>query len=426
MQTSPSQLPSQAPPDRTALFAPYMSAEELLTLRSCLAAHLQDWPALFDECRAHMARGSDPSDPAMLDLVQRWESLFRASYCGNDPVLEGKVRQAFAKEPGLYQGADMDIAVLAYVRRAQMQQSQSGMPASGMALDASKPSALLTATLRAAHQILDDRPLVFEDELAVKILGEREEALLRASTPRFRDPMNVALRASIVGRSRVAEDAWQQAERDGTRQYVVLGAGLDTYACRRARQPRQGADPVQVFEVDLPAMQQWKRKALQAAGISEPACLRLVPIDFTRATLAEGLAQAGFRKNEPAFFSWLGVTVYLEASAIWQTLDFIAQCAPSSQVVFDYCIPYELMSPMERIGWEVLSARLAERGEQFKTQFVPDELAAQMREHGFSRADTLDVDALNACYFGGANEKGAGRLDGLRLGRSSRLMHGCV
>jgi methyltransferase (TIGR00027 family) len=368
----------------------------------------------------------------MIDLLQRWEALFRASYCGNDPVLEGKVRQAFASEPRLYSGPGMDIAVLAFVQRARMLQNQTSVPSASLARDADKPSAHLTATLRAAHQLLDERPLVFEDELAVPILGEQAQALLRDNPQRFRDPMNMALRASIVGRSRVAEDLWRQAERDGIRQYVVLGAGLDTYACRRAllKRPADAAelDAVQVFEVDLPAMQRWKREALRAAGIVEPSCLRFVPIDFARANLADGLAQAGFRMDEPAFFSWLGVTVYLDAPAIWQTLDFIASCAPSSQVVFDYCIPYDMMSPMERIGWEVLSARLAERGEHFKTQFAPDDLAAQMRAHGFKQADTLDVDALNACYFSGGpdKEKGAGRGDGLRLGRSSRLMHGCV
>jgi methyltransferase (TIGR00027 family) len=156
--------------------------------------------------------------------------------------------------------------------------------------DAPSRTAERVALRRAAHQVLD-HPKVFDDPLAVAIAGVSEfphETLFAR-----------LLRAFMAVRSRYAEDQLTSAIARGVRQYVVLGAGLDTYAYRAAPE-------VRVFEVDHPATQAWKRSRLEDAGIAIPDSMRFVPVDFERQNLADELAQAGFNMDQPAFFSWLG------------------------------------------------------------------------------------------------------------------------
>jgi methyltransferase (TIGR00027 family) len=193
-----------------------------------------------------------------------------------------------------------------------------------------KPSAWRVALLRAVHQLID-MPIVFEDPLALRILGAAEEASLRKDSSRYNTPIFMGLRASVVVRSRLAEDKWSHLKSHGVHQYVILGAGLDTFSYRN--QDQNGS---RVFEVDLPATQQWKRDCLNAAGIPIPAFLTFVATDFESSTLSDVLAEAGFRSEDPAFFSWLGVTMYLEEEAIMKPLRFIASLAPGSAIVFDY------------------------------------------------------------------------------------------
>jgi methyltransferase (TIGR00027 family) len=179
-----------------------------------------------------------------------------------------------------------------------------------------KPSALRVAILRAAHQLLDT-PLIFDDPLALPILGVGEEAFLRSDPSRYDTSRLRGLRTSLVVRSRLAADEWAQSRERGVRQYVILGAGLDTFAYRD-----QEDDGSRIFESDLPATQEWKRHCLRVAAIPEPAWLTFVPIDFERSTLATELKQATFDESAPAFFSWLGVTMYLEEAAVMSTLRF--------------------------------------------------------------------------------------------------------
>src|ERR1700733_996414 len=156
------------------------------------------------------------------------------------------------------------------------------------------------AIRRAAHQLLDE-PKVLDDPLALRIIGSEAAAELR-SNPKEHHAFSRAFRAFMAARSRFAEDELAGAVARGVRQYVVLGAGLDTFAYRN---PHAG---LRVFEVDHPATQEWKRERLRAANISVPSSLTFVPIDFERKTLDVGLEQRGFDANAPAFFSWLGVT----------------------------------------------------------------------------------------------------------------------
>src|SRR5664279_3830518 len=161
-------------------------------------------------------------------------------------------------------------------------------------------TALRVALRRAAHQI-HDSPLVFEDPVAIPILGATYADELRRTPVRDDRPFSIALRAFIVARSRYAEDNLRHALAKGIRQYVLLGAGLDTFAYRNPY------PELRVFEVDHPATQEWKRDLLQASGIPVPENLTYVPVNFEHESLDGELKAAGFDFRAPAYFAWLGV-----------------------------------------------------------------------------------------------------------------------
>jgi methyltransferase (TIGR00027 family) len=397
---------------RAAILAKYLSPGELETVRSRQATHASAWPPLIAELRRLMEQGTASDDPAVRALARRWESLFRAAYSGGDPKLEGKIRSAFHNEPDLLLSVGLDAPLLAFVQRAirhlRRAQDNPGERSAGVP----KPSALRVATYRAVHQLLDT-PLVFEDPLALRILGAAEEQVLRSDPSRYNTPLLKGLRTSVVVRSRLAEDEWAQSKRRGIRQYVMLGAGLDTFAYRSPDRDSR------IFEVDLPATQQWKRECLRAAAIEEPASLTFVPINFESSTLAEALGDAGFSHAEPAFFSWLGVTMYLQEAAIMGTLRFIAALAPGSGVVFDYAVIPSLLSPTERRAMEFLAARVAQQGEPWKTYFATAVLAAMLRSLGFSEVEDFGPEQVNARYL-------SGRKDGLRKSGVSRLVRATI
>lgn len=269
-----------------------------------------------------------------------------------------------------------------------------------------KQSALQTARLRAVHQFLD-QPLIFEDPLALRILGPEEEARLRADPGRWNQPLLRVLRASVVARSRLAEDEWAAARTRGVDQYVVLGAGLDTSALRH---PERG----RIIEADLPAMQEWKRGLLRAAQIAEPGSLRFAALDLERHSLDRILAQAGLDQHVPALVAWLGVSMYLDQGAVAATLACIGALAPGSGVVLDYAVDPALLTERERAGLDFLRTRTADRGEPWKTFFQPADLAALFRAQGFSEVQDLGPEEINERYF-------QNRTDGLRKGGVSRL-----
>ena len=274
----------------------------------------------------------------------------------------------------------------------------------------SQPSrtALGVARRRAAHQLFDS-PIVFEDPLAVAMLGPDAEAGLRAEQPKHRERFSTALRAFVVARARAAEDALAAAVARGVAQFVVVGAGLDTFAYRN---PFAG---VRVFEVDHPATQEWKRDLLSAAGIAIPSSMTFAPVDFERQTLAEGLELAGLDAHAPALFSWLGVTMYLSDEALSSTLRFIASRPSGSGVVFDYAVARESLGWIERLALSRLERRVAAVGEPFRTFFSPGGLRQRLIEDGFTAIDDLAADDLNAQYFANRRDSlhvsgGLGRL----------------
>jgi methyltransferase (TIGR00027 family) len=261
-------------------------------------------------------------------------------------------------------------------------------------------TALRVAIRRAAHQLLDC-PLILNDPLAVRIIGSEEASKLPRDS-KLEDLAARGMRAFMAVRSRFAEDELAAAVAGGTKQYVVLGAGLDTFAFRN---PHPG---LRVFEVDHPATQQWKRELLQTAGIEIPEETVFVPVDFERETLSTGLERTGFRVDVPAFFSWLGVVPYLSERAFEDTLNFIAALPKPSGVVFDYGVARSALSWRERFILDALAARVAAAGEPFRLFFEPEQLAAQLQRIGFSHREDLGSNEINRRYF-------SGRTDGLQL-----------
>jgi methyltransferase (TIGR00027 family) len=247
------------------------------------------------------------------------------------------------------------------------------------------------AIRRAAHQLLD-RPRVLDDPLALRIIGSEAAEELR-SNPKEDHAFSRAFRAFMAARSRFAEDELARAVELGVGQYVVLGAGLDTFAYRN---PHAG---LRVFEVDHPATQAWKREQLQAGGIPIPASLTFVPVDFEQQTLVDRLAQSGFNLSAAAFFSWLGVTPYLTREACMTTLSFIAKMPAGSGVVFDFAMDRKLLSLGQRIALDVLSKRVARYGEPFQLFFDPGKLQDELKSLGFHRTEFLQGKELNARYF---------------------------
>jgi len=247
------------------------------------------------------------------------------------------------------------------------------------------------AAYRAIHQRLDGG-VIFNDPFAAKILDTETLATLDEIAA---DPSQRPMRLFIAARSRFSEDALAACVARGVQQVVVLGAGLDTFSLRN---PFAGRG-VRVFEVDFPATQEWKRERLKQAGLSLPTSLTFAPVDFERQSLGEGLAQAGFRVDEPAFLQWLGVVPYLTRQAISETLDFIAGI-PDSEVVFDYAEPFQNYPADRRAHIRHVAESAAARGEPWLSLFDPPELSKLLSDNGFGLVEDLGLAALSDRYYG--------------------------
>lgn len=239
------------------------------------------------------------------------------------------------------------------------------------------------AALRAAHQ--EDERLIFSDPLARRILGEDGPLERSWDQPR--------LRLFIAVRHRFAEDALAAAVGRGTRQVVVLGAGLDTFAYRN---PFAGT---RVFEVDHPATGAWKRERLAEAGIDVPANVTYVAVDFERDGLAERLAAAGFDATQPAFFMWLGVVPYLSADAVFATLAVVAS-VPDGEVVLDYVRPVDRAPVEARAARQELVENVAGVGEPLQAGLESEELHAILAELGFDDVEDVGRREIRSRYLG--------------------------
>jgi methyltransferase (TIGR00027 family) len=258
---------------------------------------------------------------------------------------------------------------------------QSGLPSR---------TAWAAAAHRAAHQILE-QGRIFSDPLAVRILGQGAETVAREAEAH---PSSRAMRLFIAARTRFAEDSLAAAIHQGTRQLVVLGAGLDTYAYRSPF-----GDRLKIFEVDHPATQAWKRERLADASIPIPPSLTFAPVDFERQTLPEGLAAAGFDPAQQTFFTWLGVIPYLSEDAIWSTLAFIASLPNGAHVVFDYSDPPHTLSAEAREYHDRRAARVEALGESWVSYFEADKLKEKLLSLGFTEVEDLGPPQIAARYI---------------------------
>jgi methyltransferase (TIGR00027 family) len=264
-------------------------------------------------------------------------------------------------------------------------------------------TALRVALWRAAHQFLDN-PKVLDDPLAVAIVGSAIDAI-RADPWRYKSRLAKRFRAFMVARSRYAEDQLAISVAHGVEQYLVLGAGLDTSAYRGIA----AKGNVRIFEVDHPNTQIWKKERLQAANVVIPPGVRFVPVDFEHQNLAAELQAAGFRVDQPAFVSWLGVVPYLTKEAAVHTFGYLGTFPKGSGVVFDYGVSRSSLALLERIVFAALARRVARAGEPFRLFFEPAELDEFLTKLGFHRIEQLGSKEINERYF-------LGPSDGLRAG----------
>jgi methyltransferase (TIGR00027 family) len=261
-------------------------------------------------------------------------------------------------------------------------------------------TAVRVALWRALHVEVDPPPHVLEDTVGLKLAAPDEGWRSRPDMSPFTRPF----RASILARARFIEDLVAERVEHGVRQYVILGAGLDTFAQRRP----ELASRIRVFEVDQPGPQEWKRRRLVELGLGVPSYLKLVPVNFEAGDDGwQRLAASGFESGQPAVVASTGVSMYLTRDAIMASLRQVAALAPGSTLGMSFMLPIELAGPEVRPGIERAAAGARASGTPFISFFTPTEMLALAREAGFREVQHVSAAALAQRYF-------AGRADGLR------------
>jgi methyltransferase (TIGR00027 family) len=270
---------------------------------------------------------------------------------------------------------------------------------------APESTAARVALWRALHARIDAPPPVLDDQVGLRLLAPPEDWVRRPDMdPGFTRPF----RASIVARARFIEDMVLDQAQEGVQQYVILGAGLDTFAQRR---PEVGAG-LKVFEIDQPGPQAWKRQRLVELGMGVPDWLRFVPVDFEAGDAwCERLVASGFDVRRRAVVASTGVSMYLTQEAISSTLRQVAAFAPGSTVAMTFMLPIELVDPDIRAGVELAAKGARASGTPFISFFTPAEMLALARESGFSDTRHVSAQVLTDRYFNG-------RTDALRPPRA--------
>lgn len=259
-------------------------------------------------------------------------------------------------------------------------------------------TAFTAAAARAAHPLVDAEPQLFTDVHALALLGDRAEELVRYHRLHGEHPILRDARTQVTVRSRFTEEA---LARSGAGQYVLLGAGLDSFAHRNEL-------GVRVFEVDQPEMQEYKRNRL-------PGDVTYVPVDFETDDLARALVAAGFDPAEPAFVSWLGVTMYLTRASIAKTLAALGNFAPGTMLSTGYLLPAELLDAEAQAYVDAVAAMAAREGEPWRSCLSPAEMSLLLTENGFTVvADVSQREAVAPELWQ--------REDGLTPGSLSRLV----
>lgn len=278
-----------------------------------------------------------------------------------------------------------------------------------MKADKASKTAINAAGGRAIHKARHGEPKILDDPYAVLFMDPvwrrrmENRVVYWLINRRFLFGWTHPIWGQVVVRGRFAEDCLQQAMANGATQYVLLGAGYDSFALRR----RELADTLKIIEIDHPATQKWKRECFSDSGVQQPENVEYVSVDFERQSLADALHQSSFSKDEISFFSWMGCIVYIERSAVLQTFRDIALCAAEgSEIVFDHSdvLPHEVESLPRDL--RRLMKNTKRDGEPMITGFPPAELAAELESIGFNVVESLSPNDQKERYF-------SGRTDGL-------------
>jgi methyltransferase (TIGR00027 family) len=276
-------------------------------------------------------------------------------------------------------------------------------------IEAPDSTAVRTALWRAMHVQVDPPPHVLEDEIGLRLAAPDDDWRRRPDM----DPRTTsAFRAAMVARARFIEDLITEQAGRGVTQYVILGAGLDTFAQRRARI----AERLQVFEVDRPGPQAWKRRRLLELGYRIPDWLHLVPVDFEQnQDWLRPLSAAGLDGSRPAVIVSTGVTMYLTKDATTATLRQVAGLAPGSTLAMTFLLPAELLDDADRSGLQASKRGAQASGTPFISFYTPTEMLELARAAGFRQAEHVPGASLAERYF-------ADRTDGLRPSTGEDLL----
>jgi methyltransferase (TIGR00027 family) len=270
-------------------------------------------------------------------------------------------------------------------------------------------TAVRVALWRALHVLADPPPPVLEDLVGLELASPEQGWRQR---PDMNSVFTAPFRASIVARARFIEDLVVDQERRGVKQYVLLGAGLDTFAQRRPELTSR----LTIFEVDRPGPQAWKRERLAALGYGLPDRLKFVPTDFeTQHSWLQALKPAGFQDRQPSVVASTGVSMYLTREANEATLRQVAAFAPGSTLALSFMLTVELMEPELRPSFERAAQGARAAGTPFVSQFSPEEVLTMARKAGFKETRHVSAMELAERYF-------AGRADGLKPTRGEELL----
>jgi methyltransferase (TIGR00027 family) len=265
-------------------------------------------------------------------------------------------------------------------------------------------TAFRAATLRAVHQLIDEEPKILNDPIVLRLLDASTLDQIHLNPDKFRTPSMNVMRSHIVMRSRYTEDCLAEGVDNGVQQYLMLGAGLDTFPYRQPHWARV----LRIFEVDHSASQCSKRERLALAGIEVPSNVELIACDFETTSLRDCLRKSSFDFGKPAFLSWLGVTMYLSTDAIDAVFRFVNSLPRSSEIVFTFASPAS--TAKEDCREPSIVAFAAAHGEPWRTRFEPDDLAHKLHGLGFSTVSFLSASEADTRYF-------RGRHDGLHAPR---------
>lgn len=274
-------------------------------------------------------------------------------------------------------------------------------------------TAFRAATLRAVHQLIDEEPKILNDPIVLRLLDASTLDQIHLNPNKFRTPSMNVMRSHIVMRSRYTEDRLAEAVDNGVQQYLMLGAGLDTFPYRQPHWARV----LRIFEVDHSASQRSKRERLTLAGIEVPSNVELIACDFETRSLRDCLRKSSFDFAKPAFLSWLGVTMYLSTDAIDAVFRFVNSLPRSSEIVFTFASPAP--TPKEDCREPSIVAFAAAHGEPWRTRFEPNDLAHKLHGLGFSTVSFLSASEADTRYF-------RGRHDGLHAPRKVGIVTATV